>query len=201
MQMLMKRPLNSAPDSAMPGDDSGSRLPSGAQPMSRRMAAAAAICALLVTLAPAATAGEAAPSPAADFTLPQRAGGDVSLAALKGEVVLINFWATWCGPCRQEMPLLEQIYQRYRPLGFTLLGVNVEEDSEGALRWLQQVPVSFPVLFDRENRVSKLYDVTAMPSTVIVDRQGRVRYVHYGYTPGTENLYQDQIRSLIREKS
>jgi thiol-disulfide isomerase/thioredoxin len=116
-------------------------------------------------------------------------------------VVLINFWATWCGPCRKEMPLLDQIYQRYKGLGFTLLGVNVEEDSAGAENWLKQTPVTFPVLFDRENRVSKLYEVTAMPSTVIVDRKGQVRFVHYGYTPGTENEYQDQIRTLIREKS
>lgn len=142
--------------------------------------------------------GQTAP----DFTMSDLFSDEaVALSDLRGQPVLINFWATWCGPCREEMPLLEQIYQRYRPLGFTLLGVNVEEDSEGALRWLQQVPVSFPVLFDRESRVSKLYDVTAMPSTVIVDRRGRVRYVHYGYTPGTENVYQDQIRGLIREKS
>jgi peroxiredoxin len=140
-------------------------------------------------------------APAPDFTLPARAGGEMSLNGLKGQVVLINFWATWCGPCRKEMPLLDQIYQRYKGLGFTLLGVNVEEDSAGAENWLKQTPVTFPVLFDRENRVSKLYEVTAMPSTVIVDRKGQVRFVHYGYTPGTENEYQDQIRTLIREKS
>lgn len=157
--------------------------------------------ALLVALPFSAPAGPVPAAPAPDFTLPERAGGEMSLAGLRGEVVLINFWATWCGPCRKEMPLLEQIYQRYRPLGFTLLAVNVEEDSDGALRWLEQTPVSFPVLFDRGNEVSRLFDVSAMPSTVIVDRQGRVRYVHYGYTPGTENVYQDQIRSLIREQS
>jgi thiol-disulfide isomerase/thioredoxin len=149
----------------------------------------------------AALTASAAEGPAPDFTLPARSGGEQSLAALKGQVVLINFWATWCGPCRKEMPLLEQIYQRYRPLGFTLLAVNVEEDSALADGFLRQVAVSYPVLFDRENRVSKLYDVTAMPSTVIVDRKGQVRFVHYGYTEGTENVYQDQIRGLIREKS
>jgi peroxiredoxin len=162
---------------------------------------------VLGTLA-ALAAGAAAPlragtaqAPAPDFTLPARAGGELSLADLKGNVVLINFWATWCGPCRQEMPYLEQIWQRYKGLGFTLLGVNVEEDSAGAVKWLEQTPVSFPVLFDRENRVSKLYDVTAMPSTVIVDRRGQVRFVHYGYTKGTESAYQDQVRTLIREKA
>lgn len=123
------------------------------------------------------------------------------LAAFKGRVVLLNFWATWCGPCRKEMPLLEQIYQRYKGLGFTLLAVNVEEDSAGAARWLEDTPVTFPVLFDRDNHVSKLYQVTAMPSTVIIDRKGQVRFIHYGYTPGTEDQYQDQVRSLIREKS
>lgn len=160
---------------------------------------AAALAALVLAMPPPAGAAEGAPAPT--FTLPARAGGEVSLAGLKGQVVLINFWATWCGPCRKEMPLLDQIYQRYKSLGFTLLAVNVEEDSAGAEKWLAATPVSFPVLFDRQNAVSKLYDVTAMPSTVIVDRKGNVRFVHYGYVPGTENAYQDQIRTLIREKS
>lgn len=162
-----------------------------------RLGAAAALTVVLI--GPAGAGGAQAPAP--DFTLPARAGGDLTLASLKGQVVLINFWATWCGPCRKEMPLLDQIYQRYKSLGFTLLAVNVENDSAGAETWLKQTPVTFPVLFDRQNQVSKLYEVTAMPSTVIVDRKGRVRFVHYGYTPGTESEYQDQIRSLIRETS
>ncbi len=161
----------------------------------RRWLAATALLVL------AATGHAADPAPAPDFRLPVRAGGEVSLAGLRGQVVLINFWATWCGPCRQEMPLLDQIYQRYKGLGFTLLAVNVEEDSTLADRWLADMPVTFPVLLDRANAVSRLYDVTAMPSTVIVDRQGRIRYIHHGYKPGTENQYQDQIRTLIREKS
>lgn len=138
---------------------------------------------------------------APEFKLPVRAGGELALSSLKGQVVMINFWATWCGPCRQEMPLLEQIYKRYKGLGFTLLAVNVEEDSSGADKWLAETPVTFPVLFDRTNSVSKLYDVVAMPSTVIVDRKGQVRYIHHGYKPGTESQYQDQVRSLLREKS
>jgi peroxiredoxin len=158
-------------------------------------AASAVTIALLLALPVSAV------TPAPDFTLPARAGGEVSLAGQRGQVVLINFWATWCGPCRQEMPLLDQIYQRYKGLGFTLLAVNVEEDSAGAEAWLKETPVSFPVLFDRANAVSKQYDVTAMPSTVILDRKGNIRFVHYGYKPGTENEYQDQIRQLIREKS
>lgn len=156
-----------------------------------------AIClTLLAAAALAAPSGEPAPA----FSLPARGGGEISLEEWKGQVVLVNFWATWCGPCRKEMPLLEQIYQRYKGLGFTLLAVNVEDDGESAERWLKQTPVSFPVLFDRDNAVSKLYEVPAMPSTVIIDRQGRLRHVHHGYTPGTENLYQEQVRSLLRER-
>jgi thiol-disulfide isomerase/thioredoxin len=114
---------------------------------------------------------------------------------------MINFWASWCGPCRQEMPLLEQIHQRYEPLGFTLLGVNVEENSSDAKAFLKDRPVSFPILFDPDNGVSKLYDVVAMPSTVLIDRQGNVRYLHHGFKPGYENDYQDQVRALVREQS
>src|SRR5690606_16178735 len=78
------------------------------------------------------------------FTLPSRSGDTVSLDALKGQVVMINFWASWCGPCRQEMPLLDQMYKRYSPLGFTLLGVNVEANTKDAEKMLASVPVSFP---------------------------------------------------------
>lgn len=138
--------------------------------------------------------------PAPDFTLTSRDGQTVSLSELKGQVVMINFWATWCGPCRQEMPLLEQLYTRYEGLGFTLLGVNIEEDSKLADRFLEETPVTFPILFDPENGVSKLYNVSAMPSTVLVDRAGNVRYLHHGYQPGYENEYQNQIRALVRER-
>ena len=153
------------------------------------------VSAVLSTLASAA----ATRAPAPDFTLTNQDGQTVSLSDLRGQVVMINFWATWCGPCRKEMPLLDAIYQRYNRLGFTLLGINVEEDPSGADKYLAETPVSFPILFDRSNSVSKLYDVNAMPSTVIVDREGNVRFLHKGYQPGYENEYQDQIRALVRE--
>ena len=142
-----------------------------------------------------------ATGPAAEFNLKSRDGAVVSLSGLKGQVVLINFWATWCGPCRKEMPLLEQIQKKYAPLGFTLVGINVEEDTRLMDTFLKDVPVSFPVLLDPANGVSKLYNVSAMPSTVIVDRKGNVRFIHQGYKPGDESKYQDMIRQLIREKA
>jgi len=145
-----------------------------------------------------ATAGDLS-GVAPGFDLVSRDGGRVTLADLKGEVVMVNFWATWCGPCREEMPHLEALYQRYSGLGFTLLGVNVEEDASGADEFLAGTPVSFPILFDPENEVSKRYNVVAMPSTVLIDRSGNMRFIHHGYKPGYENDYQSQIRALLRE--
>src|SRR5690606_1792187 len=101
-----------------------------------------------------------------------RDGDQVSLEDLRGQVVMINFWATWCGPCRREMPHLEALHQRYSDLGFTLLGINVEDDSRGVDKYLRETPISFEVLYDPANEVSAKYDVIAMPSTVMVDREG-----------------------------
>jgi thiol-disulfide isomerase/thioredoxin len=169
--------------------------------MKNRIAAAAAgLLAVILALAvPAWSAADdsVAPTPAPGFTLMSRGGKPVSLAQFKGDVVMINFWASWCGPCRQEMPLLDGIYKQYEDLGFTLIGVNVEPDSKAANRWLKETPVSYPILYDTQSKVSKLYQVQAMPTTVIIDRKGMVRYVHRGYLPGDENGYLNSIRALV----
>ena len=137
--------------------------------------------------------------PAPDFALKSATGENLRLSEYRGDVVMINFWATWCGPCRQEMPLLDELYARYQRVGFSLLGVNIDDDSRRALDMVEELGVRFPVLFDATKEVSKLYDVGAMPVTVIVDREGNVRHVHHGYKPGYEEKYLDQIRSLLRE--
>jgi thiol-disulfide isomerase/thioredoxin len=154
--------------------------------------------ALTSALAASSLVGASA-SIAPSFVLRSRSGDSVSLDKLKGQVVMLNFWASWCGPCRQEMPLLDQMHKRYSSLGFTLLGVNVEANTKDAERWLAETPVSFPVLFDKDSKVSKLYDVSAMPSTVFIDRKGNVRYLHRGYKPGDESEYLNQIRALLKE--
>jgi peroxiredoxin len=157
----------------------------------------AALAAALVLALPAAAGPPGSPAPA--FTLAARGGQAVSLEQYKGQVVMINFWASWCGPCRTEMPLLESIYKKYNKMGFTMLGVNVEPNSQAANDWLKATPVSFPILYDTDSKVSKLYDVAGMPSTVIIDRTGKLRVLHRGYKPGDENEYMDSIRALIRE--
>ena len=137
--------------------------------------------------------------PAPDFALKSSTGENLRLSEFRGDVVMINFWATWCGPCRQEMPLLDELYSRYQRVGFNLLGVNIDDDSRRAMRMIEELGVNFPILFDARKEVSELYEVEAMPVTVIVDREGTVRYIHHGYKPGYEDKYLDQIRSLLRE--
>jgi peroxiredoxin len=154
--------------------------------------------AALVLASSAFAAGDAA-GPAPSFTLTTLAGQPGGLGEYKGQVVMVNFWATWCGPCQQEMPLLDQMYKKYKPAGFTLIGVNVDKESPAVKELLARKPVSFPVLLDPANQVSKAYHVDEMPSSVIIDRKGQIRYVHRGYKPGDENDYQDLIRKLIRE--
>ena len=155
--------------------------------------------ALSVLAASSLAASGLAGQPAPDFALKSSTGENLRLSEYRGDVVMINFWATWCGPCRQEMPLLDELYTRYQRVGFNLLGVNIDDDSSRAMKMISELGVSFPVLFDARKEVSKLYDVDAMPVTVLVDREGNVRYIHEGYKPGYENTYLDQVRSLLRE--
>jgi len=147
------------------------------------------------SLASSGMEGQQAP----DFALKSSTGENLRLSEYRGDVVMINFWATWCGPCRQEMPLLDELYSRYQRVGFNLLGVNIDDDSNRAMNMIEELGVNFPVLFDARKEVSKLYEVEAMPVTVIVDREGTVRFIHHGYKPGYEEMYLDQIRSLLRE--
>ena len=146
-------------------------------------------------LAVADMTGKQAP----DFALKSSTGENLRLSEYRGEVVMVNFWATWCGPCRQEMPLLEELFSRYERVGFTLLGVNIDDDPRRAMQMAKELGVTFPVVFDDRKEVSRLYDVNAMPVTVLVDKEGRVRHVHHGYKPGYEEKYLTQVRSLLRE--
>ncbi len=165
--------------------------------MKNRIAALIIVSALVTLPARTWAAVVSAPGPA--FTLISRGGKPVSLAEYKGDVVMINFWASWCGPCRQEMPLLNTIYEQYKGLGFVLLGVNVEPSPKAANAWLKATPVDYPILYDTHSTVSKLYRVEGMPTTVILGRKGNIRFVHQGYVPGDENAYLNSIRTLLME--
>jgi len=153
-----------------------------------------------LVLAAFATQAKVAPNaPAPDFTLRQIDGPNLRLGEQRGRVVMVNFWATWCGPCRVELPHLQRLSDKYRASGFTVLAINIDEDPHKAARLAQQLGMRFPVLLDTGKQVSRTYDLNAMPSTVLVDRDGRVRHVHRGYRDGYAEIYDRQIRDLLRE--
>lgn len=154
---------------------------------------------ILMLTALACFAATATAEKAPDFTLKNDQGENVRLAEQRGKVVMINFWASWCTPCRKEMPLLDELHERYKSAGFTLFGINVEQNTEAAKAFLEDVGVTFPILYDPKSEVSRAYQVKAMPTTVMVDRDGEVRYVNRGYKEGDEEKYRQQIRELIRE--
>jgi thiol-disulfide isomerase/thioredoxin len=158
-----------------------------------------ALLACLSTLLSFAAAADIVGQPAPDFALRSMKGPSMRLSEHLGEVVIINFWATWCGPCRQEMPLLDALYGKYKQAGLVLLSVNIDENVEPAVEMAQTLKVSYPVLFDSRKEVSRAYDVGAMPVTVLVDRAGVVRYVSEGYKPGYEKRYTDKLRELLNE--
>ncbi|MCF6267770.1 MAG: TlpA family protein disulfide reductase [Desulfuromusa sp.] len=112
---------------------------------------------------------------APDFTLTNMQGEKVSLSQLRGKVVILNFWATWCPPCREEMPSMEQLYRDFKEKGLILLAINVEENGEQAVtKFLQRTPYSFPILLDKDGIAQNAYGVFRFPESFIIDRNGVV---------------------------
>ncbi|NCC36279.1 MAG: TlpA family protein disulfide reductase [Chloroflexia bacterium] len=118
--------------------------------------------------------------PAPDFTLLDLTGQPVQLADLRGQVVLINIWATWCPPCRAEMPMIQASYEQYRDQGFTVLAVNSGEDAATVAGYMDASGLTFPALLDRDGTVSNAYQARVMPSSFFVDRAGVIRAVYRG---------------------
>lgn len=137
---------------------------------------------------------------APDFTLKSLTGENLNLEEQRGKIVVINFWASWCGPCRKEMPILQDIQSKYEDLGILVWGINVEQNNEAGRKFLANVDIDFPIFFDDKNILSDIYDVQAMPTTVIIDRNGVVRYQFQGYRDGYDKKYARAIKKLIREK-
>lgn len=161
-----------------------------------------ALAVMLLVLAPAAHALDAG-SPLPSLTAPRlgRPGSPVNLAALKGRVVYVDFWASWCVPCRLSMPALEALYRKHEARGFTVVGFNKDVEAADAERFLQRVPVSFPLAQDAKDAAARAFDVKAMPSGYLVDRRGVVRKVHRGFTAETASALEREVEDLLKEPS
>ena len=151
----------------------------------------------------AATTGGQIPSPregflAPDFTLELLGGGQVTLSELRGKGVVINLWASWCPPCRAEMPAIQRVYERSKGRGLEVLAVNTTyQDSErAALEFTQELGLTFPVPLDRSGMVSRSYQLRALPSTFFVDRDGIIRKVIIG-GPMSEVTIQTAVEEIL----
>jgi peroxiredoxin len=136
---------------------------------------------------------------APDFALRSMKNANVRLSEHLGQVVLINFWATWSGPSRQEMPLLDALYAKYQRAGLVMFGINIDEHRDDAVEMAQTLQVTYPILFDERKDVSRAYQLGTMPLTVLIDREGVVRYVSEGFKPGYEKRYTEKLRELLGE--
>jgi len=139
--------------------------------------------------------GKAAP----DFTLPALGGGEVKLAALRGQVVVIDFWASWCGPCREELPELEKLRPEYEPRGVRFVAINVDDDAAAAAAAARQLALAMPVGMDAAKKTAEAYAPPAMPSSYVVDRAGTVRFVHEGFA-GSPDIarFRRELDELLR---
>lgn len=133
------------------------------------------------------------------FTVNTFSGKPVSLADFKGKVVLVNFWASWCLPCRAEMKAIQSVYAEYRDQGFVVLAINAtyQDDINKASQFALNEGLTFPLLSDRDGSVDRLYQVRAMPTSFFIDRQGKIARVVIG-GPMPEALIQTQVQSMLK---
>ena len=137
--------------------------------------------------------------PPPEINLPDLSGKKISLAALKGKVVIVDFWASWCAPCRQSFPALDDLSRRLGAEGFVVVGINLDEERADADRFLAERPVSFAIVFDPEATTPESYGLKTMPSSFLVGRDGVVRSVHSGFRKGDGERLEAEVRALLAE--
>jgi peroxiredoxin len=135
--------------------------------------------------------------PAPNFSLTDLNGTKIALIDLKGQVLLINIWATWCPPCRVEMPAIQAAYEQYHDQGFIVLAVNLQEDPAAVAAFMRDYQLTFPALLDRDGQVSRAYQAAALPSSFFVDRRGVIRVIYRGPMP--HSAIAGTVEQLLQE--
>jgi thiol-disulfide isomerase/thioredoxin len=165
-------------------------------PLRRRVlrasiALAAFLLAVNVTLA--AAIGDAAPA----FALPAAPGGTIALEQLRGRVVYVDFWASWCAPCRRSFPWMNEMQQRYGGRGLVIVAINVDTKREDVERFLRQYPAEFTVAYDGNGGTPAAYGVKVMPSSYLVDTRGRIAAIESGFVDERRGSLEARIRALL----
>lgn len=154
-------------------------------------------CAMVMVTVAVAAVPAAKPAPTATFHLAD--GSTTRPDTYKGQVLLVDFWASWCVPCKASFPALDGLYKEFRDRGFQVIAVNVDERDRDAQAFLAPRPHVMPIAFDPKGEVAKQFDVKAMPTSVFIDRAGNVRLVHTGYATKDLESYRDEITNLLKE--
>ncbi len=137
---------------------------------------------------------------ASGFSLPALSGGEIGLEAYQGKVVLLNFWASWCSPCKEELPELEQLHLHFHDHGFEVVGINIDKKQKNALKIVERFGLSFPVLLDPNAEVIQRYPGRAMPISYLIDQEGAIRNVFFGFNRKKLPQMRASIKELVNEK-
>jgi peroxiredoxin len=165
----------------------------------RRILSALLLTAGLITgSAPVVALEEGQPAP--DFTLPDIQDGKpaITLSELRGKTVYVDFWASWCAPCREELPVLQRLHEEYASRGVVVVGVGIDRNERDFRAFKDRMGLTFPVVHDGAHQVAGRYEPPRMPSTFLIDRNGVVRHVHEGYRASNARELEQQIQQLLR---
>jgi peroxiredoxin len=137
--------------------------------------------------------------PPPEINLPDlNSGKKISLAALRGKVVVIDFWASWCAPCKEEMPVLESLYKRFKDKDLVIIGVSVDNEAANAKKFLSGVKVSFPIVHDAGHVVADKFKPPRMPTSYVIDKTGKIRFVHAGFRKEDAKKIEDEVTKLLK---
>ena len=143
----------------------------------------------------ACAVGDNAPS----FALKDLNGNTVTLDSFKGKVVFLDFWASWCGPCKEELPELELLYKKYGKDGFEVIGVSVDKSESNVAEFLNKRPVSFTILTNIKGDVAEAYGLPGMPTGYIIGKDGKIQHRHVGFTKAFLPVYEKEIVELLKK--
>lgn len=164
----------------------------------RRFLVSCGLFAVVLVLAASASAlsvGQRAP----EIGLRSLDGATVTMSELRGKVVLVDFWATWCSPCRDELPHLQRLYRELSTEGLVVVGVSVDREADNVRSFVRRLGLTFPIVHDAQHVVADRYHPTTMPTSYIVDRDGTVRFVHVGFRNADVADLEREIRGLLRD--